>query len=554
MNADPLAIPQPPGGPGEPGAGPPPEPAEIDRLIELVGELASLRLCVIGDAMIDRWVSGPIVRVSPEAPIPVVAQAETTELLGGAANVARNAAALGATSTLVGLVGSDAEADRLRTLCAEAGVTATLVVDPDRPTTVKTRIGDGRHTVARFDRELTDRASGDTTRALIAAAQAAVRESDAVVVSDYGKGVIAPEVFAAIVEAAAARPILVDPKTTNPALYHGARWLSPNREQAESWAGRRLTTPDDYEDVALKIRAATDADGVFLTLGPEGIWVAPNRVPGHAAPARARQVYDVTGAGDTCAAVLALALAAMSTPLEAAELANAAAGLVVGVPRTAVVTPRELRAAVSGRPGGTVLEREALASALERHRARGESVVLTNGCFDVLHAGHAAMLARCRAEGDVVVVAVNSDASVRGLKGADRPFVHEEDRAALLAALADVDYVTLFDEPDPQAIVDELQPDVLVKGEDWATKGVIGRESVEARGGRVVLVPLVPDRSTSSLIERIRGATPATAAPAAPTAPPPAPAPPTPESLHISGGTGDEAVPGHRPPTPETGR
>ncbi|MHC5020227.1 MAG: PfkB family carbohydrate kinase [Planctomycetota bacterium] len=482
------------------------EPTDIDRLAELVGELAGQKLCVVGDAMLDRWITGAIERVSPEVPVPVVDEDAVIELPGGAANVARTAAALGARATLVAMVGADPEAARLKALCTKAGITPRLVTDPERPTSVKTRVGDGRHTVVRFDREQTDRASGDTTRALIAALQEAIPKADAVVVSDYAKGVIAPEVFAAICECAGTRPILVDPKASTPALYHGARWLSPNRKQAERWAGRKLETPDDYEDVSAKIRDATGADGVFLTLGAEGIWVAPNHGAQVRQPARARLVFDVTGAGDTCAAVLALALAVEASPHEAAELANAAAGVVVGIPQTGVIAPKDLRAALTSRPGGVILPVPVLEGALRTHRDRGERVVLTNGCFDVLHAGHIALLAGCRREGDIVVVALNSDASIRGLKGPDRPLTPERDRAVVMAALADVDYVCFFDEPTPKELVDRLRPDVLVKGADWADKGVVGRERVEADGGRVVLVDLIPDRSTTRLINAVRGA------------------------------------------------
>ncbi len=483
------------------GADRPAGAADPERLLGVVERFAGLRVAVVGDVMLDRWVSGPVERVSPEAPVPVIREEAATEGPGGAANVARTCAGLGAATSLAGLVGEDAEAASLRALLAAAGVECRLVPDPSRPTTRKLRIGDGRRSVVRLDRETTAPAAGEVAARLAGAARDAAAGADVVIVSDYAKGACVPAVLAAAISGPA--PVLVDPKAPDPAVYRGARWLSPNRVEAERWLGRRLAGPADEHAAADLGRARTGAAAVFLTLGAGGILVSAGTAEPVRLPARARQVFDVTGAGDACAAALALSLAAGATEVEAAEIANAAAGIVVGIAGTAAVPPADLRRALAGdRRRGAVVPRAALPRLLAAHRARGERIVLTNGCFDVLHTGHVALLARCRSEGEVVVVAVNSDASVRALKGPARPAVPEAERCALLAALADVDYVTVFAEETPAALVSELRPDVLVKGEDWREKGVVGRGTVEAAGGRVVLAPLVPGRSSSEILRR----------------------------------------------------
>ncbi|MCI0341038.1 MAG: PfkB family carbohydrate kinase [Planctomycetales bacterium] len=481
-----------------------PGPAAPERLLAIVDRFAALRVAVLGDAMLDRWISGSVERISPEAPVPVVLEGTAVEGPGGAANVARTTAGLGAATTLVGLVGTDGEAASLRALLAAAGVEARLVEEAARPTTRKVRVGDGRRPVVRLDRETTVPAAGVVAERLAAEARAAAAAADVVVVSDYAKGACVPAVLAALF--GAGPPALVDPKSPDPSAYRGARWLSPNRAEAERWLGRKLSGAADWKAAADLGRARTGAAAVFLTLGAEGIFVSAGEHGETRSAARARAVFDVTGAGDACAAALALSLAAGGTAPEAAEIANAAAGIVVGAPGTAAVPPADLRRALAGeRRRGAVVPRESLPRLLAAHRLRGERVVFTNGCFDVLHAGHVALLARCRAEGDVVVVGVNSDDSVRRLKGAGRPAVPEADRCAVLAALAAVDYVTLFAEDTPERLVGEVRPDVLVKGEDWKDKGVVGRETVEAAGGRVVLAPLVPGRSSSEILGRIAG-------------------------------------------------
>ncbi len=466
------------------------------------------RVLIVGDLILDRYVWGTVERISPEAPIPVLAARATEARLGGAGNVAANLRAMEAEVEILGVVGADERATSLAGLLDGIGVDHGGVLRlGERPTTEKTRMLGSGAQMLRVDWE-SARALSDADAARLTQGLAArVARAAAVVLSDYGKGVLCTPVLRAVIEAARAAgvPVLVDPKGTDYARYRGATLLTPNRKEAEEALGRKLP---DLADMPAAVRDLVRVAGVtaaVITLGPDGMYWFADGKEGHVSTA-ARAVFDVTGAGDTVIAQLALGLAAGLDFESAVHLANHAAGIVVGKPGAASVTRAELAAVLEPIPRATgcVLERAELQRRRAAWRAEEKRVVFTNGCFDVLHAGHVAYLREARAQGDVLVVGVNDDASVRRLKGPERPINALADRLTVLAALEMVDAVVPFAEDTPLELIQALTPDVLVKGQDWAEKGVVGREWVERHGGKVVLAALLPGRSTSAIVERMR--------------------------------------------------
>ncbi len=479
------------------------------ELESLVGELGHPRVLIVGDLILDRYVSGDVTRISPEAPIPILTARSSEERLGGAGNVAANLVAMEAKVEVVGVLGDDGWGRALRALIEAQGIeTSGCVVDPTRPTIQKTRMMSGSHQMLRVDQEDSRPVSGTASEKLLALLPERVKASQAVVLSDYGKGVLTSAVLRAVIDAArAARvPVLVDPKGSDYARYRGATLVTPNRKEAEQALGRSLGSHELLPQAADDLMKQSDLDAAVITLGPDGIYYKEKKGAGARVPAQARAVFDVTGAGDTVVAQLAIYLAAKRSLGDAVALANQAAGIVVGRLGTHAVTRRELVARLrEARPhGGKVVLPEELDLFLAAWRREGRRIVFTNGCFDVIHVGHIEYLRFARAHGDVLLVGANDDASVRRLKGDGRPVNTLADRMAVLAALEMVDAVTSFSEDTPAKIIERVSPNVLVKGEDWAQKGVVGREWVEAHGGQVVLAPLVAGKSTTSILERAR--------------------------------------------------
>jgi D-beta-D-heptose 7-phosphate kinase/D-beta-D-heptose 1-phosphate adenosyltransferase len=485
-------------------------------LARLVRELGRPTVVVFGDAMLDRYVFGGISRISPEAPIQILRVAREEERPGGAASVAHDLAVLGARVRLVGYAGDDEAGRALRRLMTAAKIDARgLVATPGRPTTLKTRMvaRGAAHSVSqqvlRVDREETSEVAPAIERRLVAAFKRAVRGAGAVVVSDYAKGVVSESSAKAIIAAArrAGVPVVVDPKGRDYARYGGAAVITPNRKETFEATGIEPSGAAGAEAAGRRLIELTKVDAAVITLDKDGIAIVPKKGACEIVSTTPREVYDVTGAGDVVAAVLGLALADGRTLREAVHLANVAAGVEVGKVGASPVSRKEILAALGARTASAhrVVDLTTLRRELSAARAAGRRVVFTNGCFDILHAGHARYLHEARREGDLLVVGLNSDASVRRLKGAGRPVVPQDDRAELLASLGCVDYVVVFDEDTPLELIRAVEPDVLVKGEDWSEKGVVGREDVEARGGKVVLVKLLPGRSTTSIVERARG-------------------------------------------------
>jgi D-beta-D-heptose 7-phosphate kinase/D-beta-D-heptose 1-phosphate adenosyltransferase len=479
---------------------------KLSRAIEALGQP---RVLIVGDLILDRYVTGEVERISPEAPIPVLAARHSQDLVGGAGNVAANLRAMEAEVEVLGVVGDDSRGARLRALLEELGVgTSGCLVDPSRPTTEKTRMISGVQQILRVDWESSSALAPELGGRLVEGLRERVRRAGAVVLSDYGKGVLSEQVLrAAIAEAREAGvPVLVDPKGADFLRYRGATLVTPNRREAELAVGRRLPTLEDVTQGARELLELAQLEAAVITLGGEGMFHMQRGGPGRHTPTVARAVFDVTGAGDTVIAHLALGLAGGLPLALAAELANHAAGIVVGKRGAASVTRAELLGALAegdgGLGGGKLLEGAALDEQVAAWRAQGRRVVFTNGCFDVLHAGHVAYLRFARSKGDVLLVGVNDDASVRRLKGVGRPVNSLADRLEVLAALEVVDAVAAFGEDTPERIVQRVTPNVLVKGEDWRDKGVVGREWVESHGGEVVLAPLLEGRSTSAILER----------------------------------------------------
>jgi len=465
------------------------------------------RVLLIGDVMLDRYWSGGTDRISPEAPVPVVGLKEFRDLPGGAANVALNVASLGTRCTLVGLTGDDDAGARLRTALDSTTIESRLVTTSSSPTITKLRVLSRNQHLMRLDIE--DGFADSDHDALVQAYREALAECDLVVLSDYAKGTLGP-VTADLIAAAreAGRPVLVDPKGADFRRYRGADLITPNRGEFERVVGPCA------DDAALEARARDligelDLGGVLVTRSEEGMSLVPRDGDAVHLPAHRREVYDVTGAGDTVIGVMAAALAAGFPAADALVLANHAAAIVVGHLGAAQVTLEVLHDAIAGEgrsadPGG-VVEADELVSRLEAARRRGESIVFTNGCFDLLHVGHVRGLQAMRALGDRLVVGVNDDDSVRRLKGEPRPLVPLAERMELLAAFDCVDYVVAFGEDTPAELLERVRPDVLAKGGDYAPVDIVGHDSVTARGGRVAVIDYVDGRSTTELIGRIRG-------------------------------------------------
>jgi D-beta-D-heptose 7-phosphate kinase/D-beta-D-heptose 1-phosphate adenosyltransferase len=483
----------------------------VDReLWHLVPRLHGRRVLVAGDIMLDRFVYGGMERISPEAPVPILRHGSERQMLGGAGNVAANLRSLGGIPVLVGLIGNDVEGGAVRRLCEEAGIDASgLVVSDDRPTAVKTRFVVQGQQVLRYDREIAgepddaaaDRLSGAFARALEAA--------DAVVISDYGKGAVAGRLAPEFIRLSRAlgRRVVVDPKGADYARYRGATLVTPNLKELGEAAGG---TPDHDMEIVAAARGLVERhalEAMLVTRSAAGMSLVDRGACLHI-PAQAREVFDVSGAGDTVVSVVALALAEGLDLRAAARIANAAAGVVVGKRGTAQVRPAELIVALRSDEQvgeGSLVDRETAAGIAEAWREQGLSVGFTNGCFDILHAGHVTLMNEARAKCDRLIVGVNSDASVGRLKGPERPINPEAERAAVLAALGAVDLVVVFEEDTPEALIEAIKPDVLVKGADYTVDQVVGAPFVLARGGRVALVDLVPGRSTTRVVAAIRG-------------------------------------------------
>ncbi len=468
-----------------------------------------VRVLCIGDVMLDRFAYGEVDRISPEAPIPVFRHQSEATMLGGAGNVLRNLTALGAGADFIGVIGDDAAGGEISALvAAEPGVKGHLVVDAERETTIKTRYIAGAQQLLRADRECARDVGASRADDVLKAAAKAMESAQAVVLSDYGKGVLTQDVTAKIIEmaATAGKPVIVDPKGNDFTRYRGAYLLTPNVKELAQAAGHDIYDEDGIVATAQNMRQSAGVDGILVTRGRDGMTLAVDGGHRHLST-RAREVFDVSGAGDTVVATVAAALGAGMAVADAAYLANTAAGIAVGKIGTAVVHNDELCAALhaSERAAGEdkLLSLEAALDLLQRWRAQGFKVGFTNGCFDLLHPGHIYLLAQARAACDRLVVAINSDGSVARLKGEGRPVQPLTARAQVLGGLASVDAVVVFSDETPVKLIEAMRPEVLIKGADYAKDQVVGADLVEGWGGKVVLAELLDGHSTTETIARL---------------------------------------------------
>ncbi|PKO93097.1 MAG: bifunctional heptose 7-phosphate kinase/heptose 1-phosphate adenyltransferase [Betaproteobacteria bacterium HGW-Betaproteobacteria-1] len=465
---------------------------------------------VIGDLMLDRYLIGEVERISPEAPVPVVLLKQENERAGGAANVAANLSLLGINSVMAGVIGDDAEGRALLEMMQGLNISSSAIVTShQRPTVTKTRILGGHQQMMRLDKE--SRLTFTDTEAstlLKQVSQAIVQKPAVIILSDYAKGVLSDELCQAVIAQAKALgiPVLVDPKGRDYSKYEGATALTPNKKETSEACGIDALDTEKLLQAAAKLRDQLSLEFLAVTRGEEGISLLEKNETIHI-PAAAKQVFDVSGAGDTVIATLAAGLIHGLSHHQAFELANIAAGIVVGKVGTVPVNREELLAELisqdSVEQADKICELDTLLVRVRQWKQQKKRIVFTNGCFDLLHAGHVTYLEAARKTGDKLILGLNTDRSVSALKGPSRPVIHEADRARVLAALEAVDAVILFDEDTPLKLIDAIRPDIIVKGSDYSEDQVIGGKEVKSWGGKVALIDIVPGRSTSNIIEKL---------------------------------------------------
>jgi D-beta-D-heptose 7-phosphate kinase/D-beta-D-heptose 1-phosphate adenosyltransferase len=473
----------------------------------LIDRLAEAQVLVVGDVLLDRFIEGRVSRISREAPVPVLKFGAARAMPGGACNVAANILATGGAVTLAGLIGEDAAGEELLALCRSFGrMTPSLIVDGQRQTTVKTRYLSGWQQLLCIDAEDSTPASHEVRDALVTAALRAMPTAKTVVLSDYGRGALDDTAIRGLIAAARkeGRPVIVDPRRSDARVFAGATLITPNIEEMTAFTGIRADSDESAVAACRKVLALSAIDAVLLTRGAGGMTlVTRDDAPLHVA-AETRHVFDVTGAGDTVVATIASALAAGAALPDAVRLANTAAAIVVAKPGTATALPQELRQTLGAPRGNGVRDRQEAAEYARLWRSLGLKVGFTNGVFDLLHLGHLHSLEQARRRVDRLIVGVNSDNSVRRLKGPGRPVQDETARAAVLGALRMVDLVVVFDEDTPEELIQAVRPDLLFKGADYAGQEIPGGAFVKANGGAVEFLPLLSGHSTSGTVAKVR--------------------------------------------------
>ncbi|MBN1457213.1 MAG: D-glycero-beta-D-manno-heptose 1-phosphate adenylyltransferase [Sedimentisphaerales bacterium] len=485
------------------------------KLLKAVTNLGSPKILLVGDFLIDSYVYGDALRISPEAPVQVLQVVNKEYSCGGAGSVAADIVALGAEPLCIGVIGSDPNAELLKELLKAKNISVDgLITVDDRPTISKQRlIGLAQHRhrqqLLRIDEESTAPLHKDVYKKILSIYSEFLKRADIVCLQDYNKGVLDPELSKEMISLAqkANKKVLVDPPMGEDySKYTGANVITPNRYEASTSVGFDIKTIEDAEKAASMLAEKLRLEAVVVTLDKEGalLW---NNGSGEHITTIPRSVYDVTGAGDMVLAMLAVTLAAGHDFKTAVQLSNIAGGIEVEKFGVAIVTVDEIINEIIAEnrgKAGKIHDIETLLNELSFHRQQKEKIVFTNGCFDVIHRGHIEYLKFCKKQGDIVVLGLNSDSSVKQIKGEERPINNQHDRAAVLAALETVDYITIFDQADPLDLIKQVKPDVLVKGADWAKDAVIGGPFVESSGGKVVLAPLVDGKSSTDAINKIR--------------------------------------------------
>jgi D-beta-D-heptose 7-phosphate kinase/D-beta-D-heptose 1-phosphate adenosyltransferase len=485
-----------------------PEKMNID-----ISKFENCHVLVVGDLMIDEYLWGEVDRISPEAPVQIVAVDHEDFTLGGAGNVINNLVALGARVSAVGVIGSGVSGKMLMDRLTGLGVdTAGVVAEQNRPTTKKTRIIADHQQVLRLDRETTRAISDETFKSVIRAAEKIMPDIDIVLFSDYGKGLMSGPLISKMTADARRRDkyTITDPKGLDFTKYSGTQVITPNKKEASLAAGIEIADDDTLLEAGRRLMSNTGAEKVLITCGKDGMVYIESDGDLQKISTKARQVYDVSGAGDTVLALLGLGIAAGMPFGEAVTLANIAAGIVVGKVGTATVTKDELAKGMQLIAGDTVLKQLYLTELSQLSsdlRKKGKRIVLTNGCFDVLHVGHVKLLTASKQLGDVLIVAVDDDESVRALKGPQRPVISADERLRIISALDSVDHVILFSTDELEKILEAARPEVLTKGSDYSDSQVQGREIVEKHGGRVELIPITENISSTQVINNIKNKT-----------------------------------------------
>ena len=475
-----------------------------------IPDFSSRHVTVVGDVMLDLYYWGDVRRISPEAPVPICRVCNITRVLGGAGNTARNLAGLTCAVSLLGVCGNDTAAAALADLVKASGIDGHLLSSPELTTTTKSRIISQGQQLLRLDKEDVRPLSQELTAKLIGQLQTTLPNTDTVILSDYGKGLFQTDLAQTVIQICrnARKPVFVDPKGKNWARYHGATCITPNLAEFNQQFDAPPTSTENLDTRAKRLIQKHDLDYLLITMGAKGMALYDDDRALVQIPARSQEVIDVSGAGDTVIATLAGAVAAGCTMIDAAALANAAAGVVVTKLGTQAIAVSELQTALLKQElhaAAKVESRESAHKRIEKWRAGGKRIVFTNGCFDILHMGHIKLLQSAAQQGDKLVVAINSDDSVRRLKGAARPVMSESSRAGLMANIQGVDLVVIFEEDTPLQLIELFKPDVLVKGGDYTPETVVGHEVVTRWGGEVVLIDLLEGLSTTRVIEQLNG-------------------------------------------------
>lgn len=463
---------------------------------------------VIGDIILDLYVSGQSTRISPEAPIPVVAVENSTYVLGGAANVANNLRTLGAKTHLMGIIGNDPEGKIIKSILKDKKINNSYIVTDNRPTTLKTRILCQQQQMIRLDREVTKTLSVETQKIFLKGFYSSCKKHSfkAIIISDYDKGCITPVVLKEVFSFAKKNkiPVVVDPKNHDFSIYKGASYIKPNLSETSLAIKQPLNGANEKEIelAGFKLLKLTNADGILISRNKYGMSLIRKKSNFHVT-AKATEVSDVSGAGDTVLSVFTLGIASGLSPEFSTELSNVAAGIVVQKHGTATVTPEEIFKTIDFSHQQKAMPRNELKHFVQMEQALGNKIVFTNGCFDLLHVGHVKLLEESKKQGNILVVAINSDQSVKKLKGNGRPLISQEDRAKLLLSLSCVDYVVIFDEATPRNLINLLKPDVLVKGGDYSYKQIVGWDILESYGGKVMTIDLVQGKSTTKTLHKI---------------------------------------------------
>lgn len=483
-------------------------------LSALLTRFSGHRVVVVGDLMLDRFLYGTVDRISPEAPVPVLRIQRETMTLGGAGNVLRNLASLGAQVDIVGVTGQDSASTDLAQLFAELpNVTPMILQDTTRPTTLKVRCIGGSQQLIRADREISTPVSTELQQQIMQRITAMLPAAQVIILSDYAKGVLTEKLLAEILALAKAqnKPVLIDPKGRDFSRYRGAYMITPNRKELTEATGvSGIKTVAEAEQAARVLIAAYNIEVVLAKLGADGVCLVVKDQPALHIHGAAREVFDVSGAGDTVVAAMALALAAGGSLSDAAHLANLAGSIVVGKVGTATVSIDDLQQGLQEHQrsagDGKIMSWQEAFEQTEKWRQQGLKVGFTNGCFDIIHPGHISLLRQARARCDRLILGLNTDASVQRLKGPTRPVHDEQSRATVLAAMGDVDGVVLFDQDTPLELIRTLRPQLLVKGEDYTPDKVVGWDLVQSWGGELYLAKFVPGKSTTSTIAKLQEA------------------------------------------------